>query len=64
MNEYIVMKKLIDTLNKKYENTRISEDAYAVTAETYKKRLGVFYANGRLSEEEYSELMGELKSFE
>ena len=63
MNAYTTMKKLIDTLNKKYESARISEAAYTVTAETYKKRMDVFYANGRLSDEEYSELMGEFKSF-
>ena len=63
MSEYSVMKKLIDTLNRKYESGRIDEGAYAITAETYKKRMGVFYANGRLSDEEYSELMGEIKTF-
>lgn len=64
MNAYTTMKKLIDTQNRKYENGRIDEGVYTVTAETYKKRIDVFYANGRLSDEEYSELMGEFKSFE
>ena len=63
MSAYTTMKKLIDTLSRKYESGRIDEGAYAVTAETYKKRIDVFYANGRLSDEEYSELMGDFKSF-
>lgn len=63
MNAYTTMKKLIDTLNRKYETGRISEGEYTVTAETYKKRMDVFYANDRLSDEEYSELMDEFKSF-
>ncbi len=63
MNAYTTMKRLIDALNRKYESGRIGEDAYTATAATYMTRIDVFFAMGRISDAEYQELIGEIKTF-
>lgn len=63
MNAYATMKKLIDTLNRKFDEGRISEAEYTETAATYAKRLDVFYGVGRMSDEQYNELIASIKTF-
>lgn len=63
MNAYTTMKKLIDSLNRKYESGRIDEDSYTATAATYMTRIDVFFAMGRISDVEYQALIGEIKTF-
>ena len=64
MNAYSTMKKLIANLNDKYAMGRITEASYTATAATYKTRLDVFFGMGRMTAEEYNELMGQIKTFE
>lgn len=63
MNAYSTMKRLIATLNQKHDNGRITNEAYTATATTYMTRIDVFFGMGRLSDAEYSELMGDFKTF-
>lgn len=63
MNAYSTMKRLIANLNQKHDSGRISDEAYTATAATYMTRIDVFFAMGRISDAEYQELIGEIKTF-
>lgn len=63
MNAYATMRKLIENLNRRFDEGRCNQQEYTQTAATYSKRLDVFFGVGRITDEQYSELMSSFKTF-
>ena len=63
MNAYASMKKLISNLNRRFDEGRVNEEQYSETATTYAARIDTFFACGRMTSEQYSELIAEIKTF-
>ena len=53
---YTTMKKLIENTVAKYERGSMTREEYEAYRESTQRKLDVFFANGRLTEEQYEEL--------
>ena len=55
---YNTMKKLIRNANAKYVSGVMSAEEYAQYRESQGRKIDVFYATGKLTQEQYEELCG------
>ena len=53
---YTTMKKLINNAVSKYQTGTWTKEEYETYRDSQQRKLDVFYANGRLTENQYEEL--------